>query len=297
MNILLTGATGRLGRIFLPLLMLKYPDANITVLARNPSAFNPSPNLRVVQGDLRSLINNLRDISNIDLCIWLASKVSHSAPYDTLYGTNVKPMEMFHAASPDSKMVYVSSTSVYGNQGSITEDSPVQPDTAYGMTKSEAELIVRKFQGYQIIRPPIMIGKGFKEGFDTVFDLLARNKFAYLGSSSSRIPLVHPLDVSSAILFSAERVLSGKSDVFNVCQASPSQKELVEYVCSKTGFKPPGLTVPVAIAKLFAPKHSSLIKQIAKDREVSSAKILSEGFTFNSSWQQGADEVVGELSA
>ncbi|AEV70624.1 NAD-dependent epimerase/dehydratase family protein [Acetivibrio clariflavus] len=68
------------------------------------------------------------------------------------------------------QFIFLSSMSVYGlNKGIIDENTPVNPNSAYGQSKYEAEKLIRQLEDESfivtIIRPPMVYGKGCKGNY------------------------------------------------------------------------------------------------------------------------------------
>lgn len=77
------------------------------------------------------------------------------------------------------QFVFLSSMSVYGvNKGTINKKTPTKPNTAYGKSKLEAEVLINKLGEpsflVAIIRPPMVYGKGCKGNYQKLSKLAVR---------------------------------------------------------------------------------------------------------------------------
>jgi nucleoside-diphosphate-sugar epimerase len=68
------------------------------------------------------------------------------------------------------QFIFLSSMSVYGiENGVIDKDTPLNPNTAYGKSKLEAEELIKKLEDESfiiaILRPPIVYGKGCRGNY------------------------------------------------------------------------------------------------------------------------------------
>jgi UDP-glucose 4-epimerase len=74
------------------------------------------------------------------------------------------------------QFIFLSSMSVYGLEtGVIDKNTPLQPNSAYGKSKLEAEELVNDLQdgffAVAIIRPPMVYGKGCKGNYPRLADI------------------------------------------------------------------------------------------------------------------------------
>ncbi len=295
MDIFITGASGKLGRYLLPLLN---PEHHYCILARQPVTFDYELNsTKYLICDLKEIKDKKDEITDYDVFLWLASKVSYESTYKELYEVNVKPLEDLLEIKRDIRIIYVSSISVYGfHSENITEETELKPETEYGKSKKAAEDVVKQFRSYTILRPAIMIGRNYSEGFKEVYNLLKKNFYFYMGSKHSRIPFVHPKDVARAIVYSLENPSLTVNQHYNVSQAAPTQEEIISLVCREKNLHLPRYTLPAWLVKLlFGKKKRHLIDQLSKTRIVSSEKLIKTGFIFEKTWEEGAKEILSQF--
>lgn len=162
-------------------------------------------------------------------------------------------------------LLFISSTSVYGSkQGSVTEQSPLEPDTASGeiLAKVEGRLSeaarTMKF-GLTIVRPGGLIGPGRHPGL-----FLAGRKG--VKDPSSPVNLIHQLDCAEAIawLASEEAPPPGESRIYNlVSSLHPNRRDFYTTATSALGLQQPEFVAesPDAATKLV---DSSKIRRHVK---------------------------------
>jgi UDP-glucose 4-epimerase len=77
------------------------------------------------------------------------------------------------------QFIFLSSMSVYGIEtGVITKETPLQPKSAYGKSKAEAEQLIKSLENdlfrIAILRPPMVYGKGCKGNYPRLAKLALR---------------------------------------------------------------------------------------------------------------------------
>lgn len=156
MNILLTGASGFMGRNFL----LGAPaDWRITAIYRNDETFPDfasalgNPNLTTVRCDLadreQAAAMRARHGREWDACLFLAAKVdipwSTSHPLEDL-AVNTAPLLNLLEEIQTRRLVYFSSGAVYdGLQGEVSPVADVAPTLPYAISKLACERYVEFF--------------------------------------------------------------------------------------------------------------------------------------------------------
>src|SRR3954463_5173986 len=151
-NVLVTGGAGYVGHVLIPRLLAE--GYNVTVYdklyfgCRLPN----SPNLRVIQGDIRDTTNVAEALKGQDAVLHLAcisndasfeldEKLSESINYDCF-----EPIVIAAKNAGVKRFVYCSSSSVYGvrDPPDVTEAPPLVPLTLYNKLKGMCEPILWK---------------------------------------------------------------------------------------------------------------------------------------------------------
>jgi UDP-glucose 4-epimerase len=214
MNILITGGAGYIGTELVRHLV-SLPQIENIVIYDNLSKGNYNLFLgnRMETGKIKFILGDLLDsrklkksLQGIDVVFHLAAKVT--TPFDNTdshfyeqvnhWGT----AELVYAIeqSKVSRLVYVSSASVYGSSSEVlTEDSTPNPETFYGVSKLRAEThIKRLFNKINalIIRCGNVYGYSPSMRFDAVinrfmFDANFNNRISINGNGKQHRSFIH----------------------------------------------------------------------------------------------------------
>lgn len=179
MKILLTGATGFIGKVLVAELLKQNFDVSIVV--RNKTDLFPAKVKQFAVGDFGNNPNLLPALEGVDCVVHLASKahVIDKAKASILdefrkINTELTLNLAKHAATTGvNRFIFLSSIGVNGNQtgGSpFTETDTPNPQEPYALSKYEAEqglLNLAKNSSLEvvIIRPPLVYGKGAPGNF------------------------------------------------------------------------------------------------------------------------------------
>jgi nucleoside-diphosphate-sugar epimerase len=174
MHILITGATGFLGRNLVK--YLEQFDYELTLTDLPPDLFHTAvswdKNWLIHHCDLRTEVDKLATLMrSVDVVVHLAN-VARITPswqhYQEYYAVNITAsQQLFELAQKNNvgKFIYISSSSVYGNNGSTPqrETDPLCPTNPYAVSKVAAELALQaqRQQGdtkLVIVRPFTMYG-------------------------------------------------------------------------------------------------------------------------------------------
>ena len=252
-NVLVTGGAGYVGHVLTPrLLSLGY---NVTVIdmlwygARLPN----SPNLTVIQGDIRDQAAMVKALRGQDAVLHLAC-ISNDASYDldeklseTVNYDCFEPMVVAAKKSGVKRFVYCSSSSVYGvsDNPNVTEEHPLLPLTLYNKFKGMCEPLLKKhaddgFTGV-IFRPATVCGYAPRLRLDLSVNILTNHainagKITVFGGSQLR-PNLHVQDYCDAVkLFLTAPAEKIQRETFNVGYQNLSIMDiarLVQRVVSK----------------------------------------------------------------
>ncbi|MGH8544886.1 MAG: NAD-dependent epimerase/dehydratase family protein [Gammaproteobacteria bacterium] len=239
-RLLVTGGTGFLGkRLTKRLVSQGYP---VRVFVRKRSNIEPLKTLGVelVYGDLRDKGSLKKGFEGTDVVIHAAASTSGNkteCETGTVLGTrNVLESSKAHGVS---KLVYISSCSVYGvadyktNQ-IVTEESGLErfpwQRGNYTASKQQAEALVTEAIGrvsfpIVILRPGTMYGPGGKIYTPMIGLSLANRLFFVFGNGQLELPLVYVDNVVDAILL-AMGTSSADNKIFNVVDSERITKEL-----------------------------------------------------------------------
>ncbi len=163
MNILITGATGFIGKYLTAALSKTY---SVRCLVRKTSDIKGLRDLNVnlVYGDLLDKTSLLPALDKIDLVYHLAGEV-YSRKKDDFYKGNVIATQNLLEACKEKgtkRIIFLSSVGVYKpviSRTLLTEKLECEPITYYGKTKLDAEEIIKKYDiPWVIVRAPVVYG-------------------------------------------------------------------------------------------------------------------------------------------
>lgn len=246
MKILVTGGTGRLGRVFAFAMVDAHPEIRIRFLVRDKSKKVPesheSKEIDLAKADQSALEEAC---SGMDVVVHFAALVDSSAPESELMLQNYEATKKLIDAAKSvgvKRFIFCSSISVF--RGKV--------GNAYGQSKLLAEEYLKKSGiEYLILRPAIIYGAEFREGFEQVISGIRKGKMAIIGSGENHIPLVHVDDVARAFVLAIEREDVKNEEFEIVGDETPTQAELFALVANKLGIKPPSRKIPKSIAYLL----------------------------------------------
>lgn len=186
MNILVTGASGFIGKFLVAELLWRGYSVCATVRAIN----SPIGNTKVViVSDINGDTDWSEALSGVDVVIHLADRMHAMTKYlanhlDDFRKVNVESTKCLveHAARACVKrFVYVSSVKVNGEQTTLayTELDKPNPQDTYGVSKLETEQILYKVSvetdmEVVIVRPPLVYGAGVKGNFAQMIKVLGK---------------------------------------------------------------------------------------------------------------------------
>lgn len=199
MRVGVTGARGFVGRRVCAALS-QHGHAPIP-LTRTPSELADGIEI----GDLGAL-ESPPILKGLDMVVHLAARthlIGEKESIDAYRRTNVdgtrQLLEAAHRAEV-SRFIFMSSIKVNGEQTlpgqAFTEEDVPAPIDAYGISKLEAENLVRELCEkygirWTIIRPPLVYGAGVKANFRKLAQLAVRGVPLPLGATGNRRSLIH----------------------------------------------------------------------------------------------------------
>jgi nucleoside-diphosphate-sugar epimerase len=257
--ILVTGAGGRLGRHLLQLLLER--NSRVRVLARAGAELSFPKGVEVFPGDITHIQTISHAVGGVDIVYHLAALVDYVSSEKKLFEVNVEGTRNLLKAcvefAPNLKrFVYCSSTSVMGKElAKIPADEKTEciPTDNYGISKLMAERVVLEHKDklpVVIVRPAVVYGAGFNEGYFPVLKLLKKHKLKVIDSGDNVLPFVHAKDVARALLLAAgSRKAIGQTYIITGGEQM-TQKEILEIAARELEVKPPHKHIPLPIARL-----------------------------------------------
>ncbi|MBV9391244.1 MAG: SDR family oxidoreductase [Verrucomicrobia bacterium] len=235
MKVFLTGIEGYLGSLLSPMLLSRGFD----VLGLDTGYYADRLLTRAQGPTAKTLIKDLRnvdvdDLLGVDAVVHMAELSNDPAgelaphiTYEINHRGSVRLAELARQAGV-RRFVYMSSCSVYGvgTDEYVTEESPVNPQTAYGVCKTLVERDVSKLAGSAFapvfMRNATAYGASPHMRFDIVLNNLCglawtTKEIKMISDGSPWRPLVHGLDICRAIVGVLEAPLDAvANEIFNV---------------------------------------------------------------------------------
>ena len=217
MRLLITGTEGYLGSLLAPVLMRQGHEVTgvDTGYYKVGWLYNGVPlTAKTLNKDLRCI--TAEDLQGMDAVVHMAElsndpagQLAPTITHEINHEGSVRLARMAKAAGV-RRFVYTSSCSVYGvaTEGYVTEESPVNPQTAYAVCKTLVERDVAPLadDGFSptFLRNATAFGASPRMRFDLVLNNLAglawtTREIAMISDGSPWRPLVHALDICKAI--------------------------------------------------------------------------------------------------
>ena len=187
--VLVTGATGYIGSVLVPLLAREYRVRAVDT-EHFGNAIADTPNTEFIKADIQDIDAMLRAMAGVSHVIHLAGIVTDElvdmnpllAMKVNLLGTmNVMRAALRHNGV--QRFIYASSSSIYGLQDVVaTIETPPKPMTIYAMTKLLGEQIVLDCAKNQAIQPIIVrcatcCGPAPRMRMDTIVNVFSKQAY------------------------------------------------------------------------------------------------------------------------
>ncbi len=314
-KILLTGATGRLGRHVLAALLAR--KEKVRAVVRPGSKHRLPRGVERFEWDLSARLLPRTAFTGVDRAIHLAGLVGDHSPAQLMLqnATATRNLVSSCPQSSTKKIVVASSISIYGECLRRVADEEFLPKTEspYGKSKLAAEkeaLAHHRGIPLVLLRFGMIYGPGFEQGYFDVFRFLEKGKMSIFGSGENRLPLVHINDAVHAIMLSLDAsILSSR--IYNIVgEEMPTQKEVLEMAARALGVQPPkrqtsllfvqsahavyGLLSALGLSDPL-PFDTENIRQLTLDRAYSTTRARRElGFEAKVKLADGIKQMAGE---
>ena len=306
MKIVITGAVGHIGSYLIRDLAIQFPGVNIVMIdnmmtQRFPSLFNlpDTGNFQFIEGDVRTL--NLNSIFNdADSVIHLAAITDATGSFDKAVeieeNNYISTLKVATAClETNSKLITLSSTSVYGTQNEIVDEEcgedELQPQSPYAETKLKEEDLIASLHKNNDL-------KAVTCRFGTIFGVspgmrfhTAVNKFCWQASMGIPItvwktaydqkrPYLDLYDASKAIMFIIQNdIFDGR--IYNILTSNSTVREITDMIKEFV----PSLSIDFV--------ENKIMNQLSY--EVSCERFKSQGFVFAGDLRRGIGETISQL--
>jgi nucleoside-diphosphate-sugar epimerase len=263
-NVLVTGATGFVGRALVPQLVAS--GYRIRAALRTPSDALPAGVASVQIGEIGPDTDWRAALAGVDAVVHLAARAhvldERSADALALYravnATAAVRLAEAAAASGVRRFVFLSSVRAHGARTTgapFTEASPLAATDPYGRSKVEAETGLAALARTSrlevvVLRPPLVYGAEARGNFARLAKLVERGVPLPLGAVRNRRSLVYIGNLVHAIVRSLDRP-EAAGQTFMVSDGEDvSTAELVRRIARALGRTPHLIPVPPALLRL-----------------------------------------------
>jgi nucleoside-diphosphate-sugar epimerase len=256
---------------------LRGHDHQVTALIRTPGT-EPA-GTRPIEGDVTDAGSLVRAIDSAqpDAIVHLAAQTGASRDAELIEQVNVGGTRNLVDAARDAgveRFVFCS-TVVTGNAHgeTLTEESTLPIDTAYGRSKQRGEDIVRESGvRHAIIRPAHVYGPGGWFETEFVTRLQQSGRFAVVGKGDNWWDVVRVEDTAAALVLALEKAADGS--VYHVADDHPIKYyDFVALTADALGVGKPR-RLPVAAAKLMA--GADPVAVVTRSAKTSNSRIKRE---------------------
>jgi nucleoside-diphosphate-sugar epimerase len=261
-RVAITGAGGFLGRHLCEELAGRHFE--VRGIVRRPTALPAGVDVRVVReiGDEKEIREALEGCDGL---VHLAARVhmieeTASDPLAAFRLVNVEGTRSVlegAAAAGVRRFVFVSSVKAIGegDERIWDEDTPPSPSDPYGVSKLEAEELIRALapaRGLEttILRIPLVYGPGMRANMLRLFQLVDRGIPLPFGAITNRRSLVYVGNVVAAIAIALESPAAGGETFFVSDGEDVSTGELVRKIAAALGRSPRLIGVPPKLFEL-----------------------------------------------
>lgn len=254
MIVAITGGTGFIGKKLVTRLVEQ--GDTVRLLTRSSTAAEKSSAVEIIKCDLVIAgVNEFLDILNgVDVLYHCAGQIKDLSTMKALHIDATRKL-VDAASGRVSHWVQLSSVGVYGpaENGSITEDSALNPIGLYEITKASADQIVidaanRGGFTYSILRPSNVFGAEMtNQSLFSMISMIDRGLFFYIGKAGASANYIHVNNVAEGLICCGT-MQSAKGSTYNLSDHC-SMEHFVAVIAGLLGRDPPRLRVPEPIAR------------------------------------------------
>lgn len=267
-TLLLTGASGFVGRHILPILQQNYEVTTcgrkagqnlICNLAREVPVFNHAFELVVhAAGEAHVVPKNDQEVQSF---------------FDVNEQGTINLCRGLEQVGVPKALIYLSSVAVYGlDEGeAVDETCALNGHTPYAQSKIKAEAFLQSWcQAHQVVltilRPSLIVGPNAPGNLGRMIEGIHRGRYLNIAGGRARKSMLMVEDIAQII-----PLVENQGGVFNLCDNShPSFKALSELISHQLGKKPP-LCLPYWLARCFL-LNSHLFKKMTRSLTFSNQK-------------------------
>jgi len=295
-KVFITGGAGYIGTTLIPKLLSEGHEVTVfDMLLHGGNQLVPffrNKNFNFIRGDIRNFQSLKEAVKGQDVIIHLAAIVGFPACRmnpTVAKDVNVQgTINLIDACSQEQPILYGSTGSNYGVVTDIcTEETPLNPLSLYGETKTEAELLLMKRGNVVAYRFATAFGASPRMRLDLLVNDFSNKclKDGYLVVYEKHFmrTFIHVSDIADSFIFAINNLSTMIDNVYNVGadHMNFSKEEVCKMIAEKTG----------------AFIHFEDIGEDADKRNyiVSYEKISNLGFEALVTMEEGVDEILSVL--
>lgn len=296
MKLLVTGATGFVGRCFVQTAS-KRPDLTITAAMRalRPTDLPLAGQFEI--GEIKATTDWNAALAGVDVVVHLAGRAH------VMRETATDPLEFYRevnvmgslslaraaVAAGVKRMIFVSSVKVNGEgtplgtppiaQRAYSETDVPAPEDAYGISKHEAEVALRQLASATglevvIIRPPLVYGPGVRANMLALMKIVARGLPLPLASVRNRRSLIYVENLADFILRCVDAEAAA-NETFLISDGTDfSTPELIRRMAEAMGRQARLFPMPVGLLRIGTrlARKEAQAQRLLGTLEINSAK-------------------------
>ncbi len=268
MKVLVTGASGFIGKALVKELIKEHPNIQIYCAVRKTSNVNELQklNVKLVNFDLTDISTFNQALKDKDVVVHFAANFDFLASEESLFQENVDASRKLAEISLKENVkhfIYCSTTEAMGVVTDGNEESEYNPDEVYGRSKMEAEKsLLRMRENTQlpltIVRPTGVFGPGdnytIKEMIESVDRTIVNKVFPT--SAKNFIHYTYIDDVIKGFIRIIENPEKSIGEIYILASDEPqTYREMFITISKALGRKPPFFIspFPLILAKPFWP--------------------------------------------
>ncbi len=271
-RVLVTGATGMVGRRLVPRLL--EAGYQVAALVRDPASASDlqAAGAELSVGDLASPESVVPALNEADIVVHTAAHVGDWGPPEQYRAINVDALEKLVTAAQRigrlQRWIQISSLGVYGSRDHYGTDESasivVQGIDGYTQTKAEAEVILRRYvEEWQfpavVLRPGFIYGPGDRHVLPRLIEKLHDGSLKLIGKGDRLLNNIYVDNLNDAILLAMEKD-EAIGEVFNLRDRRlVTRREFIGAICEYFD-RPLPPSVPLALAKVVVGPMESMAR-------------------------------------
>lgn len=261
MRIVVTGSSGYIGSRLVR--RLKEEGHSVVGVDREPGT--PETADQIVRGDLANAEVRVEALKGADAIMHLAAaKDDWGISDETFFFENLEvTRRLIHDARDQGihDWIFYSSVAAMGpDEEPRAEDSPLQPDGAYGASKAKAEALFRTYaeevpdMSCVILRPSVVFGPGHFSytNVHRLIEAIRSHRFLMVGDGTAIKTTSYIENVLAATVYLWKRRTEGVQTYIYVDEPVRTTEALVDDLYDLLGMRRSGVQVPLELAKSVA---------------------------------------------